>query len=287
MALAVGPFGIFFGVLACLALGLFAFRQRIAARITVASSVLQTRINRADLTLKVEELALGGLGCAAVLWLAATILWQLPPVIAVLMLPLAIAMTGVVVLKWLGFKAQRRIGAFTQQLELVLRMMAGALRIGLGLRQSIIIVTEEAPDPARREFMRVIGRTNIGISLLDALDELAVTMPGAEVSMMARAIRVQAQTGGDLARVLDSLANTIKDRRRVFRKMRALTAQGRGGAFVIGALPLLVGGFVMVTQPAMGHAMLYTFVGHLALGTVGVLESAAIVTLNRIMQFDV
>lgn len=287
MGVAVAPFGIFFGIAACLALGLFAFRKHIVARIATATGVLQTRIVRADVRVKVEELALGALGCAAILWVAAAVFLHPPLLIAVLMLPAAIALAGVAAVQWLGWKAQRRIASFTQQLELVLRMLGGALRIGLGLRQAIILVTDEAPDPARREFMRVVGRTNIGISMLDALDELAGTMPSPEVSMMARAIRVQSQTGGDLAKVLESLANTIKDRRRVFRKMRALTAQGRGGAFVIGALPILVGGFVMVTQPAMGHAMVFTFVGHLALGTVALLECAAIVTLNRIMQFDV
>jgi tight adherence protein B len=287
LGVAVAPLGIFFGIAACLALGLFAFRKHVVARTATASAALQTRIDRADVQVKVEELALGALGGSAILWVAAAIFLHPPLLIAVLMLPAAIAMTAAGTLRWLTWKAQRRIASFTQQLELVLRMLGGALRIGLGLRQAIILVTDEAPNPARREFMRVIGRTNIGISMLDALDELAGTMPSPEVTMMARAIRVQSQTGGDLAKVLESLANTIKDRRRVFRKMRALTAQGRGGAFVIGALPILVGGFVMVTQPAMGRAMLYTIYGQIALGIVAGLECAAIVTLNRIMQFDV
>lgn len=287
MGVAVAPFGIFFGIAACLALGVFACRKHFVARTATASAALQTRIDRADVQVKVEELALGALGGSAILWVAAAIFLHPPLLIAVLMLPAAIALTAAGTLRWLTWKAQRRIASFTQQLELVLRMLGGALRIGLGLRQAIILVADEAPNPARREFMRVIGRTNIGISMLDALDELADTMPSPEVTMMARAIRVQSQTGGDLAKVLESLANTIKDRRRVFRKMRALTAQGRGGAFVIGALPILVGGFVMVTQPAMGHAMLYTIYGRIALGIVAVLECAAIVTLNRIMQFDV
>ena len=105
--------------------------------------------------------------------------------------------------------------------------------------------------------------------------------------MMAKAIRVQAQTGGDLAKVLENLANTIKDRRRVVRKMRALTAQGRGGAFIIGGLPILVGLFVMLTQPSMGHALAFTFYGHIALGIVALLELMATLALSRILQFDV
>jgi tight adherence protein B len=166
-------------------------------------------------------------------------------------------------------------------------MLAGALRVGLGLRQAIILVTEEVPDPARREFMRVIGRTNIGVSIIDALDELAKSMPSNEMAMFSKVVRVQQQTGGDLAKVLEKLAATIRDRRRVFRKMSALTAQGRFGAFIIGALPVGVGGFVIFTQPSMGDALLHTTPGLIALGIAVGLELAAIFTLSRILRFDV
>ena len=105
--------------------------------------------------------------------------------------------------------------------------------------------------------------------------------------MFSRVVRVQSTTGGDLAKVLEKLASTIRDRRRVFRKMSALTAQGRFGAFIIGGLPLLVGGFVVFTQGEMGHALLYTRVGWIALGIVAILEFLAIVSLYRILQFDV
>jgi tight adherence protein B len=170
---------------------------------------------------------------------------------------------------------------------MVLRMLAGALRVGLGLRQALILVTEEVPDPARREFMRVVGRTNIGIGMLDALDELAKNMPSHEMTMFSRAVRVQSQTGGDLARVLETLATTIRDRRRVVRKMGALTAQGRFGAFIIGGMPVVVGGFVLTTQPDMAQALLHTHPGWMVLGLVGLLELAAIVALGKILQFDV
>jgi tight adherence protein B len=166
-------------------------------------------------------------------------------------------------------------------------MLAGALRVGLGLRQAVILVTEEVPDPARREFMRVIGRTNIGIPIVDALDELAKSMPSNEMYMFSKVVRVQQTTGGDLAKVLEKLAATIRDRRRVFRKMNALTAQGRFGAFIIGGLPVLVGGFVVLTQPEMGGALENTTPGHIALIIVAILEGLAIYTLSRILRFDV
>ena len=99
--------------------------------------------------------------------------------------------------------------------------------------------------------------------------------------MFARVVRVQQQTGGDLAKVLEKLAITIRDRRRVLRKMNALTSQGRMGAMIIGGLPVLVGGFVMATQPDMKEAMLHTVPGWCMLGLAVFLEAAAAFVLSK------
>jgi tight adherence protein B len=250
------------------------------------SDSLRARLDEADVRLKLEEFGMAVVGTGAIVWVGVMAL-DPPPVLGLLTLPVAIAVSGLCAIRWLGWRKRRRIAVFTDQLELVLRMLAGALRIGLGLRQAVILVTDEVAEPARREFMRVIGRTNIGMTTLESFDQLAASMESAEVTMMARAMRVQAQTGGDLAKVLETLADTIKDRRHVFRKMRALTAQGRAGAYLIGALPLLVGGFIVFTQPTLGHALAFTLIGRIALGAVGILEAAAIVSLSRILQYDV
>ena len=112
-------------------------------------------------------------------------------------------------------------------------------------------------------------------------------MPTNEMMMFAKVVRVQQSTGGDLAKVLEKLAATIRDRRRVIRKMGALTAQGRFGAFIIGSLPVLVGGFVVSTQPEMGNALEHTFPGQCAIGIFLVLEGLAIFSLSKILKFDV
>jgi tight adherence protein B len=239
------------------------------------------------MTIKPEEFALLVVGISVILWLAVVLLAKTATLISILLLPASLAVGILGGTFYLKFRGDKRINGFVQQLELVLRMLAGAMRVGLGFRQAIILVTEEVPDPARREFMRVIGRTNLGIAIVDALDELCKSMPTSEMQMFAKVVRVQQQTGGDLAKVLEKLAATIRDRRRVMRKMSALTAQGRFGAAIIGALPILVGGFVIMTQPEMGGALLHTFPGHIALGIFFCLECAAIYSLGRILRFDV
>jgi tight adherence protein B len=273
-----------FGVVALL---YFAMGGDVSKALKIFSNTYQERLVKADMTIKPEEFALIALGAGAIAWVLVALFIHTGFLVSMLLLPVMLTFSIMAGSMYLRIRGDRRINAFSQQLEMVLRMLAGALRVGLGLRQAVILVTEEVPDPARREFMRVIGRTNIGLSALDALDELAKNMPSHEMVMFSRAVRVQSQTGGDLARVLETLAATIRDRRRVTRKMGALTAQGRFGAFIIGGLPVLVGGFVVGTQPEMSHSLLHTQVGWMILGIVFALESAAIFSLHKILQFDV
>jgi len=148
-------------------------------------------------------------------------------------------------------------------------------------------VTDEMPDPARYEFSRVIGQANIGVGLHDALDDLAERLPQNETLMMSRVIRIQSNTGGDMAKVLEQLANTIKERRRMRRKVSALTAEGRAGAMVLAGLPIFLGGFIIVTQRDLGHGLLFTGAGHIALTIVAVLEVLGVFTLGRILKVNV
>jgi tight adherence protein B len=283
----INPYALAIGVAAMVGLLIYAISGNTSNIVKRFGDAYRVQLDRADMTMKPEEFGLIVLSIGAIAWVAIALALRVNPIAGALLLPICLAFAVFGGNFYLRMRGERRVAQFTQQLELCLRMMAGALRVGLGLRQAIILVSDEVPDPARREFQRVVGRTNVGISMLDALDELAASMPSHEVVMMARAIRVQAQTGGDLSRVLETLATTIRDRRRIHRKMSALTAQGRGGAWIIGALPLVVGSFVLVTQRDMGDALLHTQPGWIALGIVGGLEIMAIYSLNKILQFDV
>ncbi len=112
------------------------------------------------------------------------------------MKPLAVVLS----LTYLRFRGGMRLKKFGDQLEMVLRTIAGAVRVGVGLRQAFVIVIEELPNPAKKEFRRVVGRTNIGIPLVDALDETAKTIPGNEMKMFIEG-RARAATDRRRSRV--------------------------------------------------------------------------------------
>jgi tight adherence protein B len=199
------------------------------------------------------------------------------------LLLVAFGICGIVVRKLIA----RRLNKFTNQLELVLRLLVSGLRAGLSIRQALVMVVEQAADPARQEFMRVIGQTNIGLSMYDALDQLAARLASNEMTMLTRAIRLQSQTGGNLAKVLEQLAATIKERRRLQRKIRAITSEGRATGGIISALPVGVGLMILLTNENMRDAMFTTSIGHMALGLAVALEGTGMFIMAMMIKVDI
>ena len=187
---------------------------------------------------------------------------------------------------FLWLSVRRTLARFTDQLEGTLRQLAGAVRVGLGLRQALISVAEQSEEPTGRELTRVIGATNLGVPLTDALDALAERMITDETKMFAQIVRVQSRTGGDLGAVLDGLADTIRDRRRFRRRVSALTAQGRLSAWVVGALPVFMFLFIVGTQPELRTAVIVTSIGRTTVLAGFVLDALAAFVLMRITKVD-
>jgi tight adherence protein B len=248
---------------------------------------LADTLDRAGIVAGPRDIAIGvGIG-AVVLWLLLALVMRPAPIIAILLFPLCAGFAAGGFWMYVKIQLRKRLDQFVQQLELALRLISSGVRIGLGLRQALAIVIEEMPDPARHEYIRVIGQTNIGVTVYDALDNLAVRMPSNETLMMARAIRIQSQTGGDLGKILEHLANTIKDRRRIQRKIRALTAEGRASAAILSVLPPFLTVFIALTEHDMGHALLFTGAGHISLLIVAVLETLGVLMLMKMLKVDV
>jgi tight adherence protein B len=283
----LAPFAIVIGAAAAAGLLFYSFWDRIAQKLGGVTSIFAVDIERAGLKISSEQIVVGTIGFSVSAWIFLIILIHPNILLSIIAL---FALLGIALLSfrtWIQGQVKKRTNAFNEQLEMVLRMISNGLRVGLGMRQAIVLVTEELAEPARGEFMRVFGQTNIGISLNDALDGLVRRMPSEELRMMVDAIRVQSQTGGNLAKIMDHLAMTIKGRRAVTRKIKSLTGEAIAGAWVLGALPVLVGGFVMGTQPDMRASMINTTIGHIGLILFTVLEGAGIFTLMRLLSFDV
>ncbi len=146
-------------------------------------------------------------------------------------------------------RQSRRLRAFDGQLPDVLDHLQGSLRAGYGLLQAVEWVSRQIPDPAGMEFDRVVREVQLGRTLLDALDSMVRRIPSDDLALIITAIRIQYEVGGSLAEVLETVAHTIRERVRIHREIRVLTAQQRYSGYVLMALPIGLAAFLMVVNP--------------------------------------
>ncbi len=150
---------------------------------------------------------------------------------------------------WLLDRGRKRQAAFAEQLQSTLQLMAGSLRAGFGLVQAIDVVAEEAQSPTSDEFYRVKVETHLGRDLHEALKAMTARVGGNDFEWVVEGIRIHREVGGDLAEIIDQVAETVRDRARLRRQVKALTAEGRMSAIVLVLVPLFLAGAMAVMNP--------------------------------------
>ncbi len=149
------------------------------------------------------------------------------------------------------FKASRRIRTFEEQLPEAIDLVTRALRAGHAFTTALSMVADEAPQPVAGEFKRLYDEQNFGKPLPDAMRDFAARIPLLDAKFFVTAVLTQREAGGNLSEVLDNLARVIRERFKVKRQIRVLSAHGRMTAGVLIALPPAVAMFFMATTP--GH----------------------------------
>ncbi len=176
----------------------------------------------------------------------------------------------------LSIMRDRRQNAFSDQFIDVLQLLAGSLRAGYGLLQGIDAVARDAQEPAASEFRRILIEHRLGRDLTEAMDNCAARMDNDDFAWVVQAIGIHRDVGGDLARVLDNIVGTVRERAAVHRQVRALSSEGRLSARVLTALPLLVvvvislmdpGYFDPLTSQPIGWALIGLAVFMLVIGS--------------------
>jgi tight adherence protein B len=148
------------------------------------------------------------------------------------------------------FRAGRRRAAFADQLDDSLQLMASSLRAGHSLLRAVDAVSQDAVSPTSEEFARIVNETRVGRDLSDSLDEVAERMGSEDFTWVAQAIAIHREVGGNLAEVLDAVGHTIRERNQIRRQVKALSAEGKLSAIVLGALPVGIAGFVSMSNPS-------------------------------------
>ncbi|WP_228386239.1 type II secretion system F family protein [Ornithinicoccus halotolerans] len=167
-------------------------------------------------------------------------------------------------------KADRRKAAFADQLDDMLQLLASSLRAGHSLLQSLDSVAQELDEPASNEIARIVNQVRVGRDLGLAMDEVAERMDSDDFRWVAQAVAIHRTVGGNLAEVLDTVAETIRDRGQIRRQVKALAAEGKLSAVILVALPVCMAGFLSWANPAYMSRLVDNMLG-LIMITVAVL----------------
>ncbi len=200
---------------------------------------------------------------------------------------LAIILTTVAPMAWVGIRVDRRRTEFEAQLPDVLSMIAGSLRGGWGIQQAIDLVVQEAMPPASVEFKRVQTETRLGLPLERSLMEIAERMDSDDFRAVASAIAIQRDVGGNLAEVLDVVSATVRERAALRRQVHALTAEGRLSAIILIVLPIVEAVALSVLSPGYLEPLYTTFAGGILAVTGLVLMVAGSFWLARVTKIEV
>lgn len=138
---------------------------------------------------------------------------------------------------WVKVAQQRRLKAFNSQLADAITLLANSMRSGYSLFQAMDTVAREMPPPISEEFSRVVYEVGIGLPIQQALNNMVRRVKSDDLDLMATAIIIQHEVGGNLADILDTINETIRERVRIQGEIRALTAQQRLTGYIIGFLP--------------------------------------------------
>lgn len=195
------------------------------------------------------------------------------------MLAVEIAAPAVLALLPIGrvvWARAKRIRAFDSALPQAVDMMARALRAGHSTASALELMTQGAPEPACSEFSEVFRQQNFGMPLRDALLQMLDRVPSQDLRVLATAIIVQRETGGNLVEILDRTVFIIRERQRIKGEIRIQTAQGRMTGWILSALPIIMLGLINFVDPGYskilftdptGHILIWVGLGLIGLGS--------------------
>lgn len=152
-------------------------------------------------------------------------------------------------LLWLLRKRQQRLQQIEAQLPDAMDLMSRALRAGHAFASSLAMVGSEAAEPIAGEFRTTSDEIAFGVSMDNALHHLAMRVPSADVRYFTMAVIIQRETGGNLSELLGKLAELVRERFKLFAKVRVLAAEGKLSAYILTGLPFCVAGAIQVLNP--------------------------------------
>jgi tight adherence protein B len=186
----------------------------------------------------------------------------------------------------IGYLQRRRLNLFNQQLGGMLQLLSNSLKTGYAIDRALETVATKSQPPVSTEFERVTAEITLGTSVDEALSAMLLRINSPDLEFIVTAILLHIRVGGNLAEVLDTISDTLRDRLQTKRDMTVLTAQSRASATIITGLPILLAFGLYVFVPGYFAPMTSTLVGYVLLGVAGLLILIGNVLIRRMTALE-
>lgn len=194
---------------------------------------------------------------------------------------------GYIPFLYLRIKRSKRIDAFTEQLPQSLEMIARSLRAGHSLSSAIQVVGTESPEPTATLFKNAYEEQTLGLTLTEALARMLERMPSMDLRLFVTSVSIHREVGGNLAELLEKLANTIRERLRIKRQIRVYTAQGRLSGYILAVLPIFMAFMIYLIAPDYIAELINVKTGRYAIGLALTAQIIGFIVIRRLINIRI
>ena len=187
---------------------------------------------------------------------------------------------------FVNFKRKRRLRQFSNEFPNAVDVIVRGVKAGLPLVDCLKIIAAEASEPVAGEFRQIIEDQTLGMPLAEAVGRLPERIPLSEANFFAIVIAIQSRTGGSLSEALSNLSRVLRDRKKLQGKIRAMSAEAKSSAGIIGALPVVVALLVYVTSPDYILLLFQTTTGNIVLTISGLWMLMGCLVMRKMINFD-
>jgi tight adherence protein B len=189
--------------------------------------------------------------------------------------------------EWVVRTLARKRNRFAEQLPDALQVIGSALRSGHSFAGALAVVVESASEPMKSEMQRVVADEQLGIPIQDSLGVVAKRMNSRDLEQLALVAQLQREAGGDAAEVIDTVAETVRERFDLKRLIQTLTMQGRMSRWIVSALPIVVVLAVRLENPHYFHPLVATLGGRIVLILAAAWAIAGSFVIKHIVEIEV
>lgn len=221
-------------------------QQHMRARSIPLYSLLADKAQKAAIAFTPKQLIMIMVGVSVMAFIGLTIGTATEAPVRVLM-AIGIGVGGVYF--WVSTKASKRLSMLEEQLPDAIELMVRSLRVGHPFSSAISIVSKEVADPLASEFGVIADESAYGRDVGEALKDMAERLDMQDLRFLAVAVTIQQQSGGNLAEILAGLSKVIRARFRLFRRVKAITAEAKWSGKFLSAFPIICLIVINVSDP--------------------------------------